>query len=401
MISVGLTLPNYRATASQLNIIETAERADRLGFHSVWVADHIVISTSYGQSMGPTLYETHATLSVVAARTHHINLGCSVMPTPYRHPLFQAKSLATLDQFSGGRVIYAGATGYMEAEFQALGVDFSRRAAITDEYVRVLKLAWTEDVVTFHRRFVDCTEMMCNPKPVQQPHPPIWLGGDSDGAFRRIARLADGWHGLPGGSPGARREEPTIEHFAARIQRLHQIAEREGRERPASHSRLKPAARLGQTIPVGSMARRRRSLTASNRWRPLGVRRQGDVGAGSHRVGRLGEIQRNLAPGDRLPIPAQAVVRGGGIGVSPEPLQLGVLVQAAATCLLPQEVDCLACHLGREGVIPAAARAVGEADLVGPRPGESARIFHEQCASRVDLSRGRGVTHDGGPLVHS
>jgi alkanesulfonate monooxygenase SsuD/methylene tetrahydromethanopterin reductase-like flavin-dependent oxidoreductase (luciferase family) len=130
---------------------------------------------SYMPTMGHTLYETHTTLCVVAARIGHIKLGCSVMPTPYRHPLFQAKALATLDQFSGGRVMYGGATGYMEAEFHAVGVDFRQRAAITHEYVQILKLAWTEDAVTFHGRFVDCSKIACDPKPVQKPHPPIWL----------------------------------------------------------------------------------------------------------------------------------------------------------------------------------------------------------------------------------
>jgi probable F420-dependent oxidoreductase len=249
MINVGLTLPNYRGSASATNIVEIAERADRLGFHSVWVADHVVIPTGYVANMGSTMFETHTTLSVVAARTRRIKLGCSVMPTPYRHPLLQAKALATLDQFSNGRVIYGGATGYMEAEFHALGIDFSQRAAITDEYVQVLKLAWTEDVITFHGRFVDCSEMTCDPKPVQRPHPPIWLGGDSDGAFRRIARLADGWHGLPGGSPGARREEPTIEHLAARIQRLHHIAEREGRDPASITLSIKASCQIGADDP--------------------------------------------------------------------------------------------------------------------------------------------------------
>jgi len=249
MIGIGLTLPNYRGTASAETIVETAERADRLGFHSLWVADHIVIPESYTATMGAVMFETHTTLSFVAARTRHVKLGCSVMPTPYRHPLLQAKSLATLDQLSGGRVIYGGATGYLEEEFHALGLDFHQRAALTDEYVEVLKLAWTEEQITFHGAFVDCDNLHSDPKPVQKPHPPIWLGGDSDGAFRRIARLADGWHGLPGGSPGARREEPTIEHFAARIQRLRHIAEQEGRDPGSITLSIKASCQIGADDP--------------------------------------------------------------------------------------------------------------------------------------------------------
>jgi probable F420-dependent oxidoreductase len=253
VIGIGITLPNYRGTASPANILETAERADRLGFHSVWVADHITIPREYGPAMGSTLYETHTTLSVVAGRTTRVKLGCSVMPTPYRHPLLQAKSLATLDQLSGGRVIYGGAAGYMHDEFHALGLDFRQRAAMTDEYLQVLKLAWTEPFINFHGEFVDCSEMTSDPKPVQTPHPPIWLGGDSDGAFRRIARFADGWHGLPGGSPGARREEPTIAHFARRVG----IPRR-------SRCRSKPVVTSVRTIRGRSMARPTRSSTASN-----------------------------------------------------------------------------------------------------------------------------------------
>jgi probable F420-dependent oxidoreductase len=249
VIDIGITLPNYRGTASPSNILETAERADRLGFHSVWVADHITIPLEYGPAMGSVLYETHTTLSVVAGRTSKLRLGCSVMPTPYRHPLLQAKSLATLDQLSGGRVIYGGAAGYMVDEFHALGLDFSKRATITDEYLQVLKLAWTEPVIDFHGQFVDCSNMTCDPKPLQKPHPPIWLGGDSDGAFRRIVRYADGWHGLPGGSPGARRVEPSIEDFSSRIRRLHQIAEQEGRNPATITLSIKASCHIGADDP--------------------------------------------------------------------------------------------------------------------------------------------------------
>jgi probable F420-dependent oxidoreductase len=199
--------------------------------------------------MGSVLYETHTTLTFVAAQTSRLKLGCSVMPTPYRHPFLQARALATLDQLSGGRVIYGGAAGYMVDEFHSLGLDFSKRAAMTDEYLQVLKLAWTEPVIDFHGRFVDCTNMTCDPKPLQQPHPPIWLGGDSDGAFRRIVRYADGWHGLPGGSPGARRVDPTIEDFASRIQRLHQISEQAGRDPASITLSIKASCQIGPDDP--------------------------------------------------------------------------------------------------------------------------------------------------------
>jgi probable F420-dependent oxidoreductase len=258
MVQLGYTLPNYRGNATPAKIVETAQRADRLGYHSVWVADHIAIPASYEPRMGTVLYETHTTLTYVAALTTNVKLGCSVMPTPYRHPLYQAKLLGTLDQLSNGRVIYGGATGYVQEEFHALGIDFTKRAAITDEYLDVIKMAWTQPVVNFHGQFVDAVDMTVHPQPMQKPHPPIWLGGDSDGQFKRIVRVADGWHGLFGGTPGGRSEEPTIEHFGQRVARLRQFAEEAGRDPATISISIKSGIQIGPDGPrpfVGSVAK--------------------------------------------------------------------------------------------------------------------------------------------------
>ncbi|MBV9578385.1 MAG: TIGR03619 family F420-dependent LLM class oxidoreductase [Chloroflexi bacterium] len=250
-VNIGITLPNYRGLANPADILETADRAERLGLHSVWVADHVAIPTAYVPGMGSVLYESQTTLSVIAGRTQALKLGFTIMPTPYRHPLLQARMLATLDQLSGGRVIYGGGTGYLEQEFRTLGLPFERRAAITDECLQVLKLAWTQDVIEFHGEFVDCSDITCDPKPLQKPHPPIWLGGDSEGAFRRIVRLADGWHGLLGGSPGARREPPTLDNFHKRIARLHEMAEAAGRDPATITLSVKANCTIGPDDPEG------------------------------------------------------------------------------------------------------------------------------------------------------
>jgi probable F420-dependent oxidoreductase len=250
VIQVGITLPNYRTMAQPATILATADRAERVGLHSVWVADHVVLPLDYAQRMG-AVYEAHTTLSVVAGRTTRLKLGCTVTPTPYRHPFLQARVLATLDQLSGGRVIYGGGAGYLEGEFQALGLPFERRGRITDEYLEVIKLAWTRELIEYHGDFVDCVDMTCDPKPFQKPHPPIWLGGDSEGAFRRIVRLADGWHGLLGGSPGARREAPTIANFRQRIQRLHSIAEAADRDPATITLSVKATCAIGEVDPGG------------------------------------------------------------------------------------------------------------------------------------------------------
>ncbi len=282
MINVGVTLPNSGAAASTAAILDAAEKAERYGFHSVWLGEHVALPESYASVERSIYYEPHTVLSMVAGRTSRVRLGYSVTPTPYRHPLLMAKMLATLDQLSGGRVIYGGGVGHLKGEFEALGLNFDRRAAITDEYLQVMKLAWTEDLITFHGEFVDCTSIRSEPKPIQKPHPPIWLGGDSDGAFRRIARYAEGWHGLLGGSNGARREEPTMENFVKRVQRLRQIAGDEGRE-PSSDQGLAEGVlqdRLGESGRTAISRNRRENY----RGHPAGGGRR----RGTSRVGKPG-----------------------------------------------------------------------------------------------------------------
>ena len=230
MIKVGLTLPTYRRLADPEHIVATAELAETYGFHSLWCVDHVVIPESQVSAvkdgrggLGAVHYESLTTLAYVAGRTKSVQLGMSIMPIPYRHPLLQAKSVATLDQLSGGRAHYGGAAGYLEGEFNALGADFEHRGAMADEYLRAIKIAWTEDVPEMHGRFVDFAGIRCDPKPLQRPHPPIWVGGDSDAAFRRVARHGDGWHGqLTSG--------PRLEDYARRISRLREVASAEGRD---------------------------------------------------------------------------------------------------------------------------------------------------------------------------
>ncbi len=224
MIHVGLTLPTYRSLAQPEYIIQTAERAETLGFHSLWAADHIVVSDDILARMGPVFYESYTTLAFVAGCTRRVLLGTSIAPVPYRHPLQQAIMVATLDQLSGGRAMFGGAAGYAEGEFRALGLDFHQRGRQTDEYLQAIKLAWTQERPEFHGHFVQFSGVRVEPKPLQQPHPPIWIGGDSDAAFRRVARFGDGWHGQ------ITAQVPTFEALAERIARLRKVAGEVGRE---------------------------------------------------------------------------------------------------------------------------------------------------------------------------
>jgi probable F420-dependent oxidoreductase len=129
----------------------------------------------------------------LAARTKTIRLGTSVLILPYRNPMATAKMFATLDQFSGGRVIVGVGSGWAEAEFNALGIPFRERGARTTEYLSILRACWAPGPTSFKGKFFAFEGMHINPKPVQQPHPPILIGGSGDGVLRRAARFAEIW----------------------------------------------------------------------------------------------------------------------------------------------------------------------------------------------------------------
>jgi probable F420-dependent oxidoreductase len=118
-----------------------------------------------------------------------------VLIIPYRNPVVTAKTLATIDVLSGGRVIVGAGVGWMTEEFAFLNVPFRERGTRTDEYLKAMKALWTEEEPAFQGRFLQFSDVRCEPKPVQKPHPPIWVGGHSKAALRRTATLADGWYG--------------------------------------------------------------------------------------------------------------------------------------------------------------------------------------------------------------
>ncbi len=197
MVQFSFRPPNadylgFKATPE--GIIETACKAEELGFDAVLLNDHIIVDGSPRAlpSWGNT-YDPLIALSYVAARTTRIRLGTSVLIMPYRNPVATAKMMATLDQMSGGRVIAGVGVGWCEAEFAALGVPFKERGARTTEYLRIWQACWAPGAVTFQGRFFSFADMYTAPKPLQQPHPPIWIGGSSHAALRRAAEFAQVW----------------------------------------------------------------------------------------------------------------------------------------------------------------------------------------------------------------
>jgi probable F420-dependent oxidoreductase len=190
----GLSLPHFRQVASPAAIRRVAQCAEQLGFDGIWVSDHIVIPHSAVDRFGSMFYEPLTVLGFAAACTSRIRLGTTVIILPYRNPLVTAKVLATLDVLSGGRVTAGMAVGWTEDEFKALGVPFQERGALSDEYIAAFKALWTQDKPAFHGQHVRFENIAFEPKPVQKPHIPIWIGGNSRRAIRRAVALGDCWH---------------------------------------------------------------------------------------------------------------------------------------------------------------------------------------------------------------
>jgi len=189
----GIHLPQYGRAASPDGITRAAGQAEDLGFADVWVSDHLAIPASapYPPAF---LYEPLITLTWAAAATRRIGLGTSVLVLPYRHPVHLAKELSSLDNLSGGRLVVGAAAGWLEGEFDALGVPFAERGARTDEALDVLRACWEgPQPVDFAGRFTTLDQMRIVPTP--ERHIPIWVGGSSAPALRRAITRGDGWQG--------------------------------------------------------------------------------------------------------------------------------------------------------------------------------------------------------------
>jgi probable F420-dependent oxidoreductase len=170
-----------------------ARTADELGFHSLAIPEHIVIPNEMVGLMGPSWSHAFTAMSFVAGATSRIVVDSSVIVLPYHDPVVFAKAVSTLDVLSGGRVRVSIGVGHSEREFEILRVPFHERGALSDEYLEAIIELWTADAPEYHGRYVDFTDIAFEPKPVQRPHPPIWIGGNSRAAMRRAARH-DGWY---------------------------------------------------------------------------------------------------------------------------------------------------------------------------------------------------------------
>jgi len=217
-------------------VATTARAAERAGFDSVSVTDHPFPQDEWMRSGGHHALDPFVALSFAAAATSRIRLLTFIYVLTYRNPFLSAKSVASLDVLSGGRLVFGVAAGYLEPEFEALGVAFEERDDLADEALRAMKLAWSEEGVHLEGRHFVARGHTALPRPVQKPHPPIWVGGNSKRAIRRAVELADGW--MPIFNPAqqaSRRRTPAIESAADIRERLAyagEVAKRAGRTTP-------------------------------------------------------------------------------------------------------------------------------------------------------------------------
>jgi probable F420-dependent oxidoreductase len=205
-MKIGLKLPTSGSMATPAFIAEIAEQADRLGYNSLQVSDHVVVPASIGPRYpysatgvprwqpDTDYYEPIGLLGYLAGRTRSVRLGTSVLVLPYRHPVVTAKQLASIDALSGGRIFVGIGAGWMEEEFKILGSPpYEERGAITDEYIKVFRVLWREDLPEFKGKYVNFPALGARPRPVQAGGIPIVVGGNTRPAIRRAARLGDGW----------------------------------------------------------------------------------------------------------------------------------------------------------------------------------------------------------------
>jgi probable F420-dependent oxidoreductase len=204
-MKIGFALGNIGPIGTAEAISKIAQRAEALGYESVWTVERLLWpvkpQTPYGGSPDGSLPEPYKyvldpldALTFAAAQTKKVALGTSVLDIPYYNPVMLARRLTTIDQLSSGRLRVGLGLGWSKDEMDAAGADMKQRGARADEFLQVLKAIWTTNPVEFHGKFFQIPKSYINPKPVQKPHPPIYLAAFAPPALKRLATLADGWN---------------------------------------------------------------------------------------------------------------------------------------------------------------------------------------------------------------
>ncbi len=188
-------------------IRETAQLVEDKGIYGIWVPEHVMFFPEYastypysdngripGDPVG--LLDPFTTMTYIAAHTRRLRLGTGICLVPQRQPVYTAKMVADVDYLSAGRVDFGIGVGWLKEEFDNLGVDFAQRGRLCDEYLDAMTALWSAGVTQFEGPTVQLSPCHLNPKPVQTPHPPIIVGGESKAALKRVAQRGQGWYGF-------------------------------------------------------------------------------------------------------------------------------------------------------------------------------------------------------------
>jgi probable F420-dependent oxidoreductase len=266
-MNLGVSLPSVGPIAEREFVLDLGRAADRLGFHSVWATDHVVIpkhrtseypyersTTEMLFTPGITWLDPVATMGVVAGATEHVLIGSAILVLPYRNAVVLANEMASLDRLSEGRMILGIGAGWLAEEFRALGVPPEERGSRTDEYIRVLKTLWDSgSPVSFDGKHVQFTDVVLGTQPHRSGGPPIYVGGNTPAALRRAGALADGWLGM----------ELWVEEIAEIRTALERAAKEAGRD----PSDIALSLRRGVKPPfeISDFLPERRSITGAPR----------------------------------------------------------------------------------------------------------------------------------------
>lgn len=231
-MKLGLFSPSANPFATPEFLAALGRGADERGIHSLWVPEHVVLFDDYASSYpyaadgkipappGSGMLDPLTSLAFLAACTEHVRLGTGICLLPQRNPVYTAKEVATVDWLSNGRVDFGIGVGWLREEFEALGVPFDRRGRRTEEYLAVCRALWAGGEARYDGELVRIPPVRTGPRPAQQPHPPIWIAGNSPAAIRRAARIGDGWHAI----------DLRSDEIVPAVRRLHAAATAAGRD---------------------------------------------------------------------------------------------------------------------------------------------------------------------------
>src|SRR5580693_3127824 len=257
-MQLGFNLPISGPTSAARSFARLAQEGEAMGYDYLTLTDHVVLPdisvpgypySESGEFMSNTPTERHELLTAtafIAAKTSRIRLVLAVLVVPHRPAVLAAKMLSTIDVLSEGRLVIGIGAGWLKAEFDAVvTTPFAERGAVTDEYLEAFRALWTEEHARFDGRYTRFSDLVFLPRPVQQPHPPIWVGGESGPSLRRAARFGDAWY--PIGSNNAHLLD-TLPRYQAGVARLRQLTAAAGRD-PEAVALTYRVKRYGDAVP--------------------------------------------------------------------------------------------------------------------------------------------------------